>query len=49
VVGNQWLLSRFGVRQTWETLEWPGVKGEAEAWGDTQMGILEVRGGAQRN
>lgn len=35
--------------QTWETLEWPGVKGETETWGDTQRGMLEVRGGAQKS
>lgn len=33
------MLRRFGsVGQNWETLEWPGVKGETETWVDMQMG-----------
>lgn len=42
------MLSRFVVRQTWETLEWPGVKREAETWGDTQMGYWKSEEGHRR-
>lgn len=48
VLGNQRLLSRPGrVGQAWETLDRPGVKREAETWGDTRRRMLEVGRGKQ--